>query len=144
VKRAIAPGVTVSGFDLYVYGVDAAWKWRGWSMNGELFLRWLESIHGNGPLPVRDLFQRGFYVEGGHFLVPHRLDANARYSQVSGIFGNASEYAAGMNWYPKGSTDIKISFDVTYLDGSPLQNSASDILAGDAGVLFRTQFQAEF
>jgi hypothetical protein len=143
-EGALARGVTVSGFDIYFYGVDAAWKWRGWSINGELFLRWLESIRGSGPLAVGNLFQRGFYVEGGHFLVPRRLDANARYSQVSGLFGNSSEYAAGMNWYPKESSDIKISFDVTYLDGSPLQNTASDILVGDAGMLFRTQIQAEF
>ena len=39
---------------------------------------------------------------------------------------------------------MKVSFDVTVLDGSPLNNNSSDILVGDDGVLFRTQFQAEF
>ena len=39
---------------------------------------------------------------------------------------------------------MKVSFDVTSLDDSPLQIRASDILVGDDGVLFRTQFQAEF
>ncbi|MCA9046481.1 MAG: hypothetical protein KDA69_19295, partial [Planctomycetaceae bacterium] len=84
------------------------------------------------------------YVEGGYFLMPKTLEANARYSQVKGEFGTGSEYAAGVNWYPLKKAQLKLSFDVTVLDGSPLQNTASDILAGDDGTLFRTQFQAEF
>jgi hypothetical protein len=141
---ALAPGVTVSDFDIYFYGVDFAAKWRGFSVNSELFLRWIEQIEGDGPLPLDSIFQHGFYVEGGWFLVPRKLDANVRYSQVDGRFGNASEYAAGVNWYPLDSAYLKVSFDVTWLDGSPLQNTTTDILVGDDGTLFRTQFQAEF
>ncbi|MDA0661045.1 MAG: porin [Planctomycetota bacterium] len=141
---ALAPGVTVSDFDVVLYSVDAAWKHRGWSVDAELFLRWIEQIQGNGPLPVSDIFQRGFFVEGGHFLIPKLLDFNVRYSQVSGESGNASEYSAGFNWYPLEKSTMKVSFDVTSLDGSPLQNTTSDVLAGDDGTLFRTQFQAEF
>lgn len=143
-RRTLAPGVTVSDFDVLFYGVDAAIKWRGWSVNAEGFVRWIENIDGNGPLPIDDLFQHGFYVEGGRFIIPQRLDWNLRYSQVNGQFGNRSEYAAGLNWYPLEKPTVKISFEVTSLDGSPIQNTTNDILAGDDGLLFRTQFQAEF
>lgn len=141
---ALAPGVTVSDFDIFFYGVDAAMKWRGWSVDAEVFLRWIEDIRGNGALPLTDLFQHGFYVEGGHFIIPQRLDWNLRYSKVKGKFGDRNEYAAGVNWYPLDKATMKVSFDVTVLDGSPLQNRTSDILVGDDGILFRTQFQAEF
>lgn len=141
---ALTPGVTVSDFDLYFYSVDFAAKYRGWSVDAEAYLRWLEEIEGDGPLSVTDLFQRGFYVEGGRFLIPRRLDVNLRYSQVSGLLGNASEIAVGANWYPLASERLKVSMDVTSLDGSPLNNTTSDILVGDDGVLFRTQVQAEF
>ena len=141
---ALAPGVTVSAFDAYLYAVDAAWKWRGWSLNAEAFLRWLEEIEGDAPLPLTSLFQHGFYVEGGVFLIPQTFDFNARYSQVNGRFGDFSEYAAGCNWYPLAKTQFKVSFDVTYLNGSPLDNSSSDVVVGDEGVLFRTQLQAQF
>jgi hypothetical protein len=141
---ALAAGVTVSDFDIYFYGVDAAMKWNGWSVNAELFLRWIEDIRGDGALPVSALYQHGFYVEGGRFIVPQLLDWNVRYSQIDGQFGERSEYAAGVNWYPLEKSTMKVSFDITALDGSPLQNTSSDILVGDDGVLFRTQFQAEF
>lgn len=141
---ALAPGVTVSQFDVFLYGVDFAAKWQGWSFDTEVFFRWIEDIEGNGPLPRTSVFQWGYYVEGGRFLIEKKLDANLRYSQVSGVYGNASEYAIGCNWYPWDTTKLKLSFDTTYVTGSPLQNTASDILVGDDGVLFRTQFQAEY
>jgi hypothetical protein len=141
---ALAPGVTVSDFDVFLYGVDAAVKWRGFSANAEVFLRWIEDIAGDGPLPETQLFQHGFYVEGGYFVIPQRFDINARYSQVSGAQGTGSEYSAAVNWYPLAKPQLKITADVTKLDGSPLNNTASDILVGDSGWLFRTQFQAEF
>ncbi len=141
---AIDPGVTISDADVYLYGVDAAMKWNGWSVNGEYFARWIEDIKGDGVLSRGDLFQQGYYIEGGRFLVPQQIDANVRYSQVMGEFGTSSELAVGANWYPSVRPMSKVSFDVTWLDGSPLQNTASDILAGDDGVLFRTQYQVEF
>jgi hypothetical protein len=142
---ALSPGVTVSGVDVYFYGLDFAAKWQGWSLNSEVFLRWLENIQGDGGLPVDRLMQHGFYVEGGKFLIPGKLDVNFRYSEVGGLLGDRSEYVAGFNWYPlENSHKFKWSFDATVLDGSPLNNNSSDILVGDDGTLFRTQFQAEF
>lgn len=141
---ALAPGVTVSEFDIFLYSLDAAVKWRGFSLNSEVFLQWIESIRGDGALPMDSLFRHGMYVEAGFFLIPKKLDLNFRYSNVQGEFGGSSEYAAGVNWYPRDTHKLKVSFDVTSLDGSPLQNTTSDILVGNDGTLFRTQIQAEF
>jgi hypothetical protein len=142
--RALFPGATVSDYDVTFYGIDFGIKYNGWSMNAEVFLRWIDNIQANAPLPLSNLMQRGFYVEGGRFLIPQRLDLNLRYSQVSGLFGDASEYAIGCNCYPLDTSRMKFSFDVTSLDGSPLQNSSSDINVGDNGLLFRAQLQAAF
>ncbi|QDS92659.1 Phosphate-selective porin O and P [Roseimaritima multifibrata] len=141
---ALQAGVTVSEFDLWLYGIDVSWKRQGWSLTSEVFLRWLDNIEGNGPIANDNLFQNGFYVEGGKFLVKKMLDFNVRYSFVSGDYGKSNEYAAGFNYYPLAKPQLKLSFDVTQLDGSPNQNRASDILVGDTGTLFRTQVQAEF
>lgn len=141
---ALAPGVTVSGVDVFFYGVDLGFKFRGWSFNSEVFMRWLEDFESDGVLPDNRLMQHGFYFEGGRFLIAKKLDLNFRYSEVDGRYGEGTEVAAGVNWYPLESHKMKFSFDVTVLDGSPLNNTASDILVGDDGVLFRTQIQAEF
>ncbi|MFG0264237.1 MAG: porin [Rhodopirellula sp. JB055] len=141
---AVEPGVSVSNFDVWLYGVDLAWKRRGWSVTSEVFLRWITDLQGDGSIANDGLFQHGFYVEGGKFLISKRWDVNLRYSRVDGEYGAANEYAVGMNWYPLSKPSLKFTLDATQLDGSPLQNTTSDILVGDDGTLFRTQFQAEF
>lgn len=141
---ALAGGVTVNHFDLYLLSVDAAVKWGSWSFNAEAFFRWLEDIAGNGALPTNQLYQRGYYVEGGTFIIPQTFDWNVRYSQINGAYGDAAEYAIGINWFPLDTHRMKISFDVSHIESSPLNHTPIDILVGDDGTLFRTQFQAEF
>lgn len=141
---ALAPGVMVDHFDIYLYTVDAAFKYRGFSANGEYFFRWLQSIRGTGPLPVARLFAHGFYLEVGYFLVPRKLELNGRTSQVFGEFGDAQEYAGGVNWFINGTHNWKVTFDVTKLNDSPASNSGVNLRAGDDGLLFRTQLQAAF
>ena len=110
-----------------LYTVDLAGKYRGWSINSEFFFRWLRNIAGTGTLPHKSLFQRGFYVEGGKFLIAKKLDINARYSQIDGHFGNSSEYGAGINYFPFDTHLVKVSFDVSVLDSSPLLNVSPNI-----------------
>jgi hypothetical protein len=119
-------------------------KYAGWSANAEYYARWLQEIEGDGPLPQSNLHAWGYFVEGGFFIIPQRLDVNARYSRVSGMFGDANEYAAGINWYPTESERFIVTFDVTMLDGSPVDNPSSNILVGMDGTLFRTQVEAVF
>lgn len=143
-RGALAPGVTVSDFDVYLYAIDVAAKWRGWSADAEFYFRWIDDIQGDGPLPRSSLYQHGFFVEGGYFIIPKKVDLNVRYSLVAGEYGEHNEYGAGANWYPFDTQRLKISFDVTFVDGSPVNSTASDLLVGDNGTLFRTQLQAEF
>jgi hypothetical protein len=142
--NALAPGTRVTDFDIYFYSIDAAWKYRGWAINGEYFFRWIEDISGMGNIPVGDIFDRGFYAQTSFYLVPETMYVAGRVSQVDGSYGTHYEYAAAIAWYMGSNRNLKLTFDVTLLDGSPLNNTTSDILVGDDGLLFRTQFQAMF
>lgn len=92
---ALSPGVTVSGVNVLFYGVDFAAKLRGWSFNSKIFMRWLDDFEADAPLPVASLMQRGFYAEGGRFLIPQKLDVNFRYSEVQGLLGGGSNMPPG-------------------------------------------------
>ncbi len=142
--NGLIAGQTVSEFNIFLYGLDWAWKYRGWSFNSEVFFRRLDKIQTTTNLANASVFQKGFYIEGGKFILPRKFDINLRYSQLSDYTASAAEYAIGCNWFPLANSLFKFNFDVTYLDGSPLQNTASDILVGDNGALLRSQFQMEF
>jgi hypothetical protein len=141
---ALAPGVSVDHFDIYLYTADAAFKYRGFSFNVEYFLRWLQSLRGDGPLPVSRLFDHGYYAEAGYFLIRGKLELNGRISQVFGEFGNAQEYAGGVNWLINGTHNLKLTLDVTKLNHNPAGNTGPNLRPGDDGILVRTQLQAAF
>lgn len=149
---ALAPGVRLLGDRVLKGSVDWGVKYRGWSFSGEYFVRSIHDLVADGALPVEELYDYGFHVAGGVFLRPKRFDVNARMSQVSGLFGDGFEYSLGCNYYwGNGKRDGKLadrvnkwSFDVAEIKGSPTSSTPADYLAGDDGVMFRTQVQIGF
>lgn len=141
---ALAPGVTVDKFNVTLWAADFALKWEGFSLNGEYFARWINSISGNGALPTTSLFDSGFYVEAGYMVIPKRVELNARTSQIWGDFGDNAEYAVGVNWFVDGTHNYKFTLDLTYLDSSNTTNSGTNYRAGELGWLVRAQLQVAF
>lgn len=141
--NALAPGATVQSFDVTLLAIDAAFKYRGWSANGEYFWRTVNDVKANLPVPGVGL-QQGFYLEGGCFVIPQRLEFNSQVAYVTGKQGSTSSFATGLSYYPLEAYYLKLGLDVTFIDGSPVNSTGSDILVGDSGVLVRTQFQAQY
>ncbi len=142
---ALAPGVTVVGADIYLYAVDAAFKYRGWSVNSELYFRWLNQFKTlGGPIPYSQLYAYGFYADTGYMILEKSLEVIARASLVDGLFGTRWEYATGINWYVNGTHQNKVTFDITKLDGSPVSNSGPNYEVGQEGLLTRLQWQIAF
>jgi hypothetical protein len=140
---ALAPGVTVNHFDIYLVSADLAAKYRGFSFNAEFYARWLDNFAATGPLPFSELYTDGFYFDTGYMICPETLELAGRISAVDGLFGDAWEYAGGVNIFFNGHNN-KLTFDVTYLDGSPVTNTGANYRRGDRGVMFRSAWQVAF
>lgn len=140
---ALAPGVTVNAFDIYLLAFDAAYKYAGWSAHGEYYFRWLNRFGSTGgAVPYDSLYTDGFYFTVGRMVVHDHLEIVGSLSTVDGLFGDSWEWAAGVNWYINGKHSNKITFDLAVLDGIPAQNSGPNFEAGQDGILFRLQWQA--
>lgn len=63
--------------DVGTYGFDAAFKWRGFSAQGEYF-----GGKAEGQNRGRTVHSRGYYGQAGYFLLPKKLEVAARYSSV--------------------------------------------------------------
>ena len=83
---ALAPGVTVNAFDIYLYSIDLAGKWHGFSFNSEYFMRWLTDLRADGPTGFNKLYDHGFYFDTGYMVIRERLELNGRIGLVSGFF----------------------------------------------------------
>ena len=140
---ALAPGATVTSFDVTLLAIDAAFKYRGWSANGEYFWRSVTDLKANLPVPTVGL-QQGGYLEGGFFVLPKQFELNSQFAFATSKYGTRTSYATGFSYYPRKTLNLKLSMDATIINGSPVNSTGTDILLGDHGVLVRTQFQALF
>jgi len=143
-EGALGPGVTVNQFDLTLYTIHAGLKHRGCSLSGEYFFRWLNNISGNGSLQSTSVFDHGFFVQAGTFVIPKTLEIFGRGSAVLGPYGNGSECAGGVNWYVKGKSDWRFTMDVSQVEDSPAQQDRTGFIAGGSGLLMRAQIWTYF
>lgn len=137
----------VSAYNLTMYSVDMNVKYRGFSGVFEYYFRRCTEFEAN---VVPDLLDHGYWAEVGYFLKPEHLQLIARHSRIVGDSGtlgatnqSADEVAGGVVVYAKRHR-MKLTFDVTHLNGAPINDSALNIRPGDAGWLYRTQLQWKF
>jgi len=130
-----------------LWACDASLKYRGLSMTCEYYFRNIGGFRG-ADLP--DLYDHGFWFQTGKFIIPDRLQLLARWSRVVGKSGtlgqeeqSSDEVAGGLAWYFR-DQHAKLVFDMTRLNGAPINSSALDISPGDSGLLYRTQIQFAF
>lgn len=139
--------LTVANYDVALYSIDTSFKRRGWSMSMEYYFRSITNIDGAA---VPDLRDHGFWMQLGCFVVPDRVQLLTRWSYVSGDSGtlgvtkqSSDEVAGALAWYFK-ENHAKVVFDITRLNGAPINSAALDISPRDRGWLFRSQIQFSF
>ncbi len=153
--RAIDSGVTIASllpkgvnqFNVQLYAVDANFKYCGFSLLSEYYIRVLNQF--DGP-PVNTLFDHGFMLQAGYFIVPQKVELLSRWSRVVGNSGtlglhdrSSDEVAGGIAWYIRGH-NVKFVTDLTHLNGATINSTNTNIRPGDQGWLLRTQFQFMF
>lgn len=142
---ALAPGVTLRRFLLALSAIDFGWKYRGISLSGEFYMRDMFDLQADGAIPRSSIFDFGGYAQLGYFVLPQKLELYGRTSQITGPFGYGSEYAGGLNWFfLPDKQNMRLTFDVTWVNHSPADQARSDYRAGDTGLLIRSQFQFFF
>jgi hypothetical protein len=143
---ALLPAV-VDAYSVDIFSLDASCKFRGWSATIEYYFRNVDDFQG-ASLP--SLYDHGFWLQLGKFVVPAKLQLLARWSRVVGDSGtlgvkdqSADEVAGGLAWYFR-DQNAKLTVDATHLNGATVNSSALDISPGDIGWLVRSQIQFAF
>ena len=142
---ALSPGVTINEFKIGLATVDLAWKYRGFSLSGEFYSQSLFGMHSDGTIPMSSIYQFGGFAQSGYFVIPKRLEPYFRTSYVTGPFGAGQEYAGGVNWFllPE-KQNLQFTFDVAWLKNNPADQNRTNLVAGQTGLMIRTQLQWQF
>jgi hypothetical protein len=139
------------GTDYYSFEVDSAFKYRGFSVNVDYFLRVVESDSDYSPWYRRTglsgpVHQEGGSVQIGYFIVPKKFEICGR---VGGIWDNGGdnswEYGVGCNYFPFGSYTLRIAADIIRVDEVVAGASSSPNYGlNDELTMFRMIVQAGF
>lgn len=148
--------VPSTGLHMHQFGVDSAFRYRGFALNSEYALRVLNVRDRLAPFArassQRDTtVQHGGYVQVGYFLpipnMPDRVELIGRISMVSALANRqvtSWEYAAGANYYIHGE-NVKLQADIARIDNAPISaNYHSLANVNDDILLFRMQLQVAF
>jgi len=110
--------------DVGTYGLDAAFKWRGFSAAGEYF-----GGKAEGQTQGRSLKSRGYYAQAGYFLLPKHLEVAARYSSVDPNRDKSRdlqvEVTGAVSYYFQGH-NLKLQGDYTNIHKQVAGKQATD------------------
>jgi hypothetical protein len=135
--NSLATGVTVNEADVRLLSVDAGVKYRGIFIQTELYMRWINSMRADGPLPATEIVDKGFYVQAAGYPIKKKLEVYGATSWVYGDEGagykNSHEYLLGMNYFWFDNRNIRSNFQVIRVDRSPAGSTFGFYVGGQTG-----------
>jgi hypothetical protein len=123
-------------------------KYRGFFLQAEYFTRRLYDFTADGPLPVKDIVDTGFYVQAAFYPLPKKLELYAATSQIYGDkdagFKDSWEYLAGLSFYPFDTRNHRLNLQVMDVHNSPVSSSFGYYIGGQNGYTVSTAFSIFF
>jgi hypothetical protein len=140
---SLAPNVTISLANFYLWAIDGGIKWRGFAFNVEFYLRWLNQFAADGPLPVSSMFDWGYDSSVGYFFA-RPFELFARSSLVHGPFATALEESIGFTFYPFNTRQVWFNAEAVGIRNCPYAGGYYMYSVGQTGFVVPVQFLVRF
>jgi hypothetical protein len=137
-------GTQINKATYQMAAVNAGFKYRGFSLDGEYYWRTLDDFRATGPLPRNSFEDDGFQLQASAMLLPKTLQAYVAGSQINGQYGDPWDVSVGANWFPFKRRELRLNTQFLYLDRSPVGNTASPFIVGGNGWVFTTDVMLSF
>src|SRR5215213_2565409 len=144
-------GITITDARYRMTAVDGGFKYKGYSLEGEYYWRWLDNFKFLGavnPLQMGQVpgrvFDHAFQLQGSAMLVPRKLQAYAGHSRVFGDYGNPWDFRAGANFFPFKNKIVRWNNEALYLRRSPVGYTSVPFAVGGNGFVFHSSVELAF
>jgi len=140
------PGIQIFNATYHMFCADGGVKYRGFSLDGEYYWRWVNELRGPGTetLAFDQLEDNGFQLQGSGMIVAQTLQGYSGVSKIFGEFGDPWDLRFGLNWHPWHNHVVRWNFEYLYTDRSPIGGSSLPTLVGGTGDIFHTSFRLNF
>ncbi|MCR5878817.1 hypothetical protein [Phenylobacterium sp. J367] len=93
---------------------------------------------------MTDLYDSGFQLQASAMIIPKTLMLYASGSKIFGKYGDPSDIALGLNYYPFQRRDLRINLMGLWVDRSPVGYTAYPLPVGGDGFTLVTDFSLAF
>jgi len=138
------PGITVNEVDYRMSSVDAGVKYKGMSVEGEYYWRWLSDFAGVNTSGIENITDHGYQLQASAMAVPKVLQLYGGVSQVFGRYGDQWEVRAGENWYFMKERGLRLNGEWAYVNRSPVGYTAYPYPVGARGNVFHINLEMNF
>jgi len=143
--------VTITDARWRMASFDGAFKYRGYSFEGEYYWRWLDNfkfLNTVAPAQVQQaparILDDGFQLQGTAMVVPKTLQAYAGHSRIFGQYGDPWDFRAGTNWFPYKNKVLRWNTEALYLRNSPVGYTSVPFAVGGNGWVFHSSLELAF
>src|SRR4029079_12743495 len=129
------PGIVVRTVDYKMMSLDAGIKYRGLSLEGEYYRRWLNNFTGLNTAGIASITDNGYQLQSSAMVIPKTLQLYLSGSQIFGRYGDAWELRAGENWYFVKDRGLRLNVEWIHLNHCPVGYTAVPYPVGGNGNL---------
>ncbi len=137
-------GITVDKLDYQMTSFDGGIKYRGLSLEGEFYSRWLDNYRGSNTTGLHGINDVGYQMQSCAMPVHWFVQVYLSGSQIWGIYGNPSEVRAGANWYFLGQRGLRLNLAFIHQVRSPVGYLAVPYPVGGNGNLYSLTWEMQF
>jgi hypothetical protein len=138
------PGITVNRVTYAMTSVDAGIKYKGFSLEGEYYWRWLSNFTGSDTGGIADIHDHGYQLQSSAMVIPKTLQAYVSGSEIRGRYGNGSELRAGASWYFLKERGLRLNGEWIHLHKCPVGYNAVPYPVGGNGDVFHMNAEMNF
>ena len=143
-KDLFGAGIQVEDATYRMSSFDAGVKFKGFSLEGEAYWRWVDHFRGAGTAGLSNLNDTGFQIQASAMLKPQTLQAYISHSKVYGEYGDPWDARVGINWFPWKVEGTRWNFEYIQLQKSPVGGLSLPYPVGGDGPIFYSNFQVSF
>jgi Protein of unknown function (DUF3011) len=137
-------GVQVNNVDYKMTSLDAGIKYRGMSLEGEYYRRWLTDFTGVNTGGIPDITDSGYQLQSSAMAIKNVLQLYLSGSQIFGHYGNPSEVLFGGSWYFVKDRGLRLNAEYIHVNHSPVGYTAYPMPVGANGNIFHINLEMNF
>ena len=143
-RELFGPGINVDNVEYKMMSIDAGIKYKGMSLEGEYYRRWLTNFNGSNTVGIADITDNGYQLQASAMVIQKKLQLYLSGSQIFGHYGDASDLRLGANWYFIKDRGLRLNGELLHLNKSPVGYTAVPYPVGGNGNVFHVNLEMNF